>query len=141
MLARAPVVARRLALGALALLGFTASSTPARADAPAVASTPAPFVVAAMGDSLSDPRVGGGKYLDVLRKRCPLSRFDSYGKGGEMVNQMRRRFAGDIFAPGKPRYTHVIVFGGVNDLYSDLTAGRTPALIERDLTAMYQAAH
>ena len=48
-----------------------------------------------------------------------------------MVNQMRRRFDDDVFGPGKPAYTHVIVFGGVNDLYSDLTAGRTPALIER----------
>jgi lysophospholipase L1-like esterase len=101
----------------------------------------APVVVAAMGDSLTDVKVGGGKYLDVLRRRCPRSRFDSYGKGGEMVNQMRARFANDIFGAGKPPYTHVIVFGGVNDLYSDQTAGRTPAKIERDLTAMYQVAH
>jgi lysophospholipase L1-like esterase len=121
------------ALGALAL---TAAPGLARADAPR-----APVVVAAMGDSLTDPRSNGGKYLDVLRERCPLSRFDSYGKGGEMVNQMRRRFAADLFGPGKPAYTHVIVFGGVNDLYSDLTAGRTPASIERDLLAMYDEAH
>ena len=39
------------------------------------------------------------------------------------------------------RYTHLIVFGGVNDLYSDLTAGRTVEKISRDLAAMYQAAH
>jgi lysophospholipase L1-like esterase len=100
-----------------------------------------PVVVAAMGDSLTDARVGGGKFLDVLRQRCPLSRFDNYGKGGQMVNQMRHRFDGDVFAPGNPAYTHVIVFGGVNDLYSDQTAGRTPTLIERDLTFMYQEAH
>jgi lysophospholipase L1-like esterase len=100
-----------------------------------------PVVVAAMGDSLTDARSGGGKFLDVLRERCPRSRFDNYGKGGQMVNQMRRRFADDLFGPGKPAYTHVLVFGGVNDLYSDLTAGRTPAKIEQDLLLMYQAAH
>lgn len=111
------------------------------ADARADPAAKTPVVVAAMGDSLTDVRTGGGKYLDLLRKRCPQSRFDSYGKGGEMVNQMRHRFADDVFGPGKPPYTHVIVFGGVNDLYSDLTAGRTPALIERDLTAMYESAH
>jgi lysophospholipase L1-like esterase len=100
-----------------------------------------PAVVAAMGDSLTDARSAGGKFLDVLRQRCPKSRFDNYGKGGQMVNQMRRRFADDLFGPGKPAYTHVIVFGGVNDLYSDLTAGRTPAKIEQDLLLMYQTAH
>jgi lysophospholipase L1-like esterase len=101
----------------------------------------APVIVAAMGDSLTDARSHGGKFLGLLRARCPKSRFDNYGKGGEMVNQMRHRFADDLFAEGKPAYTHVIVFGGVNDLYSDLTAGRTPALIEQDLTLMYREAH
>ena len=100
----------------------------------------APVVVAAMGDSLTDARSHGGQFLELLRQRCPQSRFDNYGKGGQMVNQMRHRFAEDLFGPGKPAYTHVIVFGGVNDLYSDLTAGRTPALIERDLAFMYQEA-
>ena len=57
-----------------------------------------------------------------------------------MVNQMRRRFVNDITASGKPPYTHVIVFGGVNDVYSDLTAHRTPEKIERDLLAMYTMA-
>jgi lysophospholipase L1-like esterase len=99
-----------------------------------------PVTVAAIGDSLTDARSGGGKFLDVLREKCPLSRFDNYGKGGQMVNQMRRRFADDLFGPDKPAYTHVIVFGGVNDLYSDLTAGRTPAKIEQDLLTMYQTA-
>ncbi|HEY6459787.1 MAG TPA: hypothetical protein VIY73_06535, partial [Polyangiaceae bacterium] len=88
-----------------------APTTTAAAPAPVAPGTP--VVVAAMGDSLSDPRVGGGKYLDRLRARCPRSRFDSYGKGGEMVNQMRRRFEREVFAPGNPAYTHVIVFGGV----------------------------
>jgi lysophospholipase L1-like esterase len=102
--------------------------------------------VAAIGDSLTDPKSHGGKYLDVLREKAPESRFDSYGKGGEMVNQMRRRFARDILGEPsdpdhpKPAYTDVIVFGGVNDLYSDLTAGRTVAKIEADLTSMYERA-
>jgi lysophospholipase L1-like esterase len=122
----------------MAAAAVLAISSLAHADPP---SAKAPVIVAAMGDSLTDPRSGGGKYLDVLRKACPMSHFDSYGIGGQMVNQMRHRFDDDVFGPGKPAYTHVIVFGGVNDLYSDLTAGRTPALIERDLTAMYQSAH
>jgi hypothetical protein len=84
-----------------ATLALASAAPTARAD-PA---SPSPVVVAAMGDSLSDPRVGGGKYLDVLPKRCPRVRFDSYGKGGEMVNQMRHRFTDDIFGPGKPAYT------------------------------------
>ncbi len=120
----------------LAALALAVAPGRALADAPK-----APVVVAAMGDSLTDARSNGGKFLDVLRERCPRSRFDNYGKGGEMVNQMHRRFAGDLFSPGKPAYTHVIVFGGVNDLYSDLTAGRTPAGIEHDLSAMYEEAH
>ncbi len=129
---RALPAATVLATGLVAL-----AATPglAHADPPKT-----PAIVAAMGDSLTDARVGGGKFLDLLRKRCPKSQFDNYGKGGQMVNQMRHRFDDDVFGPGKPAYTHVIVFGGVNDLYSDQTAGRTPALIERDLTAMYQDA-
>jgi lysophospholipase L1-like esterase len=57
-----------------------------------------------------------------------------------MVNQMRRRFASEVFggAPtGSAGFTHLIVFGGVNDLYSDLTAGRTVEKITRDLSAIY----
>ena len=98
------------------------------------------YVVAAVGDSLTDARSGGGKFLSFLRERCPDSQFDNYGRGGEMVNQMRRRFARDVTAPGKPSYTHVIVFGGVNDVYSDRTAHRTPQKIESDLLAMYSMA-
>jgi lysophospholipase L1-like esterase len=108
------------------------------------------YTVAAIGDSLTDPRSQGGLYLRYLHDRCPASRFDSYGKGGEMVNQMRRRFARDVFgdpalSPDDPRarrpgYTHVIVFGGVNDLYSDLTAHRSVDRITADLSAMYRAA-
>lgn len=101
------------------------------------------FVVAAIGDSLTDFAANGGLYLRYLKERCPESRFDGYGKGGEMVNQMRRRFVRDVFGregEGAAKYTHVIVFGGVNDLYSDVTAKRTVAKIEGDLTAMYAAA-
>jgi lysophospholipase L1-like esterase len=126
----------RALLLSFALIAGIVSARDVRADS---AST-APVVVAAMGDSLTDPHVGGGKFLDVLRARCPRSRFDSYGIGGQMVSQMRRRFDDDLFSPGKPAYTHVIVFGGVNDLYSDRTAGRTPALIEQDLAFMYEDA-
>ncbi len=88
--------------------------------------------------------VGGGGYLKYLRKRCPKSSFDDFGKGGDMVNMMRRRFLRDVIseegksANGK-HYSHVIVFGGVNDLYSDLTAGRTVAKIGRDLSRVYRA--
>jgi lysophospholipase L1-like esterase len=109
----------------------------------AVSSGKRTFVVAAIGDSLTDAKSHGGGYLDYLRKKCPKSRFDNYGKGGEMVNQMRKRFAADVLGegvPDKPAYTHVLVFGGVNDLYSDQTAGRTPEKIEGDLLRMYKSA-
>jgi lysophospholipase L1-like esterase len=104
------------------------------------------YVVAAMGDSLTDLRSpGGGRYLTFLSERCPKSRFDSYGKGGQMVNQMRARFARDVLntpvTPGKPSYSHVLVFGGVNDIGSDETALRTNDKITADLALMYQAAH
>lgn len=134
----------------------TAAPTAAPSVNPSVASTGAPaappvlvssarrtFTVAAIGDSLTDAKSHGGGYLDYLRKKCPKSRFDNYGKGGEMVNQMRKRFARDVLGegvPDKPAYTHVLVFGGVNDLYSDETAGRTPEKIEGDLLRMYKAA-
>jgi lysophospholipase L1-like esterase len=130
---------RAAACSALPALALVVLPGRAHADPPPAK---APVIVAAMGDSLTDASWGGGgKFLDVLRERCPNSRFDNYGIGGQMVNQMRSRFAGQLFAAGKPAYTHVIVFGGVNDLYSDLTAGRTPAKIEKDLTFMYEEAH
>lgn len=98
------------------------------------------YVVAAIGDSLTDEKVGGGKYLQVLRERCPESEFLARGKGGEMVNQMRKRLPGALFGAGMPRLDHVLVLGGVNDLYSDETAGRTPEKVEHDLAAMYREA-
>ena len=111
---------------------------------PASAKTDGPrrrYVVAAIGDSLTDFRSHGGLYLRRLQERCPESRFDGYGKGGNMVNQMRKRLEKDVYAAPLEAYTHLIVFGGVNDLYSDLTAGRTVAKIAKDLSAMYDAAH
>src|SRR5690606_38972876 len=95
-------------------------------------------VVAAMGDSLTDERAYPHAYMRQLREACPKSRWDNYGVGGNMVNQMRRRFDAAVLSKGKPKYTHLIVFGGVNDVYSDKTAGRTPKLIQRDLSYMYE---
>lgn len=112
----------------------------------AAASTPRPAPekracrVAALGDSLTDYRSGGGGYLRVLEKRCPQSEFVNYGKGGDMVNQMRRRFEREILPLPAQSFTHLIVFGGVNDLYSDETAGRTPEKVQVDLSAIYGAA-
>lgn len=100
--------------------------------------------MAAIGDSLTSERSGGGGYLKRLRASCPESVFDDHGVGGNMVNQMRRRLARDVLrasSPGDaPRYDHLLVFGGVNDLYSDLTAGRTVKKITADLTAIYAEA-
>lgn len=98
------------------------------------------YSVAAIGDSLTDEKVGGGKYLQVLRDKCPESEFVAKGKGGEMVNQMKKRFSSALFGEHMPRLTHVVVVGGVNDLYSDETAGRTPEKIEKDLSSMYREA-
>ncbi|HLM71691.1 MAG TPA: GDSL-type esterase/lipase family protein, partial [Polyangiaceae bacterium] len=135
-----------------ALADSQAPPTPAQAQQqPPATEAPPPakkqrYVVAAMGDSLTDARSHGGKFLNYLRERCPASQFDNYGKGGQMVNQMRKRFARDVLGeppiPGenKPDYTHVIVFGGVNDLYSDLTAKRTPEKVAKDLLEMFAGA-
>jgi len=97
------------------------------------------YRVLALGDSITDQNVGGGGYLRELGRACPHSRFEHFGRGGDMTNQMRRRFEQEL-----PRLSGeidtLIVFGGVNDLYSDLTAGRTNDRIEEDLTAIYRAA-
>lgn len=55
-----------------------------------------------------------------------------------MVNQMRRRLETQVLPEGNA-YSHAIVFGGVNDLYSDKTANRTLARIEADLSHIYSA--
>jgi lysophospholipase L1-like esterase len=53
---------------------------------------------------------------------------------------MRRRFQAQILPESPGRFTHLIVFGGVNDLYSDETAGRTPEKVQGDLTAIFAGA-
>ncbi len=128
--------------------GLRSSRPPRTAPVPMTAPPPTKrrYTVAAMGDSLTDPASHGGKYLDWLSARCPKSRFDSYGIGGNMVNQMQRRFSRDVFgipkkkgeAP-KPKYTHLIVLGGINDICSDESANRTNDKIKRDLSKMYRA--
>ncbi|MBL9027396.1 MAG: hypothetical protein JNL21_34715 [Myxococcales bacterium] len=131
-------------LPVLALL----AGAPSAPDAPSPAPTPAKdgdapkrtYVVAAMGDSLTDRKSHGGLYLDHLKKKCPKSRFDSYGKGGQMVSQMRKRFERDIFGEDKPKYTHVIILGGIGDILSNETAKRTTTKITADLAAMYATA-
>lgn len=91
-----------------------------------------------LGDSLSDEAVGGGGFVKLLRERCPGATFDNRAKGGFMVNQIRKRLETQVLAEGN-RYSHAIVFGGVNDLYSDQTAGRSLARIESDLDHIYDA--
>ena len=103
---------------------------------PSPLSPPQRYLLAAIGDSLTDPRSHGGGYLEYLKTRCPTLEIDNFGKGATMVNQMRRSFDEQVAASPK-RYTHLVIFGGVNDLYSDLTAFRTPAKIEADLGYMY----
>ena len=123
----------------------SAPARPSTAEAPSDAGVEPPggdhhhYVVAAVGDSLTDPRSHGGGYLDYVKARCPNLELDNFGRGATMVNQMRRHFEAEIASSPKP-YTHLVVFGGVNDLYSDLTAFRTPAKIEADLSYMYGVA-
>lgn len=120
---------------------------PTERSSPAGSATAAPkkqYSLAAIGDSLTDKKSQGGKYLEYLQEKCPKSRFDSWGKGGNMVSQMKKRFARDVLgegAEGRPRYSHLIVLGGIADIGSNETAGRTTDKIQADLTAMYQAAH
>ena len=99
----------------------------------------APRRVVVLGDSLSDPRVHGGGYLNALA-HCPGVHVENFAKGGFMVNQMRRRFETEVVPILDETYSDLIVFGGVNDLYSDETAGRTVAKITADLTRIYQLA-
>lgn len=89
-----------------------------------------------LGDSLSDEKVGGGGFVRILRERCRKVPFDNRAKGGFMVNQIRKRLETEVL-PENNRYSHAIVFGGVNDLYSDQSANRTLARIEADLSRIY----
>ena len=54
----------------------------------------------------------------------------------QMLSQLRRHLV-----ETDAHYSHWVVFGGVNDLYSDQTAHRTLGKIERDLDAIYTLAH
>jgi len=94
--------------------------------------------VALIGDSLTEARAGGGAYVRYLETRSPRSRFENFAKGGAMVNQMKRQLDAMLADTGGP-FTHLVVFGGVNDLYSDETAGRTVAKIQADLGTLYAA--
>ena len=104
-------------------------------------------VVAALGDSLSDPRSSGRK-VPRLPARA-LSKVAASTATAKAATWSIRCGAGspsDVFggnadaALARVDYTHVIVFGGVNDLLSDKTAGRTPRKISDDLAAIYAAA-
>jgi lysophospholipase L1-like esterase len=94
--------------------------------------------VLVLGDSLTDEKVAGGGFVRILRERCAGVTFDNRAKGGFMVNQIRKRLETEVL-PENGRYSHAIVFGGVNDLYSDQTANRTLTRIESDLTRIYEA--
>jgi lysophospholipase L1-like esterase len=94
--------------------------------------------VLVLGDSLSDEKVGGGGFVRILRERCANVAFDNRAKGGFMVNQIRKRLETEVL-PEHRRYSHAIVFGGVNDLYSDQTAKRSLSRIEADLSQIYTA--
>jgi lysophospholipase L1-like esterase len=98
-----------------------------------------PCRILVIGDSLSDPKAHGGGYLKPWQKQCSTCEFTNLAHGGAMVNQMLRGLREHFTAP-QPRYTTVVVFGGVNDLYSDQTAKRTNDRIQRDLSAIYQLA-
>lgn len=123
--------------------GFSAFGSP-RCEVTAPKPEPRRYVVAAIGDSLTDTRVGGGRYLKYLGQRCPESRFDAYGVGGQRTEHMRWRFLHDVFGIGaarkRPAYTHVIVLGGINDLSAgSLSAARTER-IRANLSYMYREA-
>ena len=117
-----------------------ASAAPSPSAEPATAPSPSRPLgsVLVLGDSLSDERVGGGGFVKVLRERCRGVTFDNRAKGGFMVNQIKKRLETEVMPEGG-RYSHAIVFGGVNDLYSDQTANRTLPRIRGDLSKIYEA--
>ena len=119
-------------------------TAPVASAAGAPPGEPAPekqaYRIAALGDSLTDEKSFGGGYLGYVAERCPETRIDNFAKGGHMVNQIRRRFENQVHNQPIGTYTHLVVYGGVNDLYSDLTAGRTPDKVESDLAVIYEKA-
>jgi hypothetical protein len=96
--------------------------------------------VLAIGDSLTDPRSNGGGYLRPWSARCPQCRFTNIARGGAMVNQMLSQLRRHLLETDT-QYSHWVVFGGVNDLYSDITANRKLPKIERDLSTIYAMGH
>lgn len=93
-----------------------------------------------IGDSLSDPQSHGGGFLRPWLAHCPSCQVRNIARGGAMVNQMLGRLRHHL-SETTETYTHWVVFGGVNDLYSDQTANRTVKKIERDLESIYQLGH
>jgi lysophospholipase L1-like esterase len=93
-----------------------------------------------IGDSLSDPRVGGGGYVRFLERACPNSTFSIFAKGGSMIAHVKKQFDQNVISKPRGTFTHLILFAGVNDVYSDETAHRTPQKIERDLGRLYERA-
>lgn len=137
----APAASANSAPTALAILhSADVATAPSAPPAASVATAPSRSRrVVVLGDSLSDPSVGGGGYFRYLMSACPGVEVESLAKGGFMVNQMRRRFQEEL-APRLPGgFDTIIVFGGVNDLYSDESAGRTVEKIQNDLTTIYRA--
>lgn len=113
---------------------------------PSIQRDPAPregrvYRVAALGDSITDERVGGGQYLAYLRRACPRSAFFHFGKGGDMTNQMLVRLERDLLPDARRLgLDTLLVLGGVNDLYSDISAHRTNERIEGSLESIYDRA-
>ncbi|MBI3200946.1 MAG: SGNH/GDSL hydrolase family protein [Myxococcales bacterium] len=131
----------RALVAAVIGLGLLVLGAPGRADT----RSGTRYVVAAVGDSLTDTRAGGGKYLKALSERCPESRFDSYGIGGQRTDHMRWRLADHLFGRGtplrpRPSYTHVIILGGVNDLAAATPREARIDSIKRNLSQMYKTA-
>ncbi|HEY3235895.1 MAG TPA: SGNH/GDSL hydrolase family protein [Polyangiaceae bacterium] len=138
---RNPALASVPAASPEAAASRNTAAPPHTAERPTTPAEPARrrYALLALGDSLTDERVHGGGYLKYMAGRCPESRIDNFAKGGTMVNQMRRQF--EAVSPPAGGYTHLLIFGGVNDLYSDLTAGRTVKKITQDLSSIYKRAH
>jgi lysophospholipase L1-like esterase len=115
-----------------------AASVPSTSPAPTTARLSTPTRVLVVGDSLSDPKVAGGAFVTEALRGCPTVEVVNRARGGWMVNQMRRDL--ERAQPKLGRLSHAVVFGGVNDVYSDETAGRTPEKIIADLERIYALA-
>jgi lysophospholipase L1-like esterase len=137
-----PEIRPASALSAAAVLLGLLLAAPAPASA--ADHTGRRYLVAAVGDSLTDPRSGGGRYLRALQQRCPESRFDAHGVGGQRTDHMRWRFAHDVLGHGRarpaPRYSHVIIFGGINDLLGSSIHHAPITRSQRNLSYMYRLA-